>query len=59
MVNYTGAIRTTQIPAVGVSWKVKGLLLCAAIGILSWVIFMPILVFSAIAFNGLLSWLGM
>ena len=59
MVNYSGAIRTTEIPPINVGWKVKGLVLCVAIAVLSWAIFIPILLISATLFNNIIMWLGL
>ncbi len=59
MVNYAGTVRAADIPAVGLSWTVKGTLFIIASTVLSVVVLTPILLLAALAVKSLCVWLGL
>ena len=59
MVDYAGTVRTAKASGDGIGLRVKGAILCGAVGILCWVTFAPLLVLSGIALKSIMAWSGL
>ena len=56
---YTDTVKAAEIPAVDVNWTVKGIVFVIVSIILSWLLFTPVLLLSAIGFKGMFILLGL
>ena len=56
---YTDTVKAAEIPVVDVNWTVKGIVFVIVSIILSWLLFTPVLLLSAIGLKGMFILLGL